>query len=85
MKKSIIIIALIIFSAFSVSAIPISINATCSSFIRGDANSDNKVNIIDSTSIISYFFGYGPKPKCLDAADVNDDNNIDEKAYRLPE
>ncbi len=82
MKKSIIILALIIFSAFSVSAMPINANSTvCQSFIRGDANNDNKVNILDSTSIISYFFGYGPKPKCIDAADVNDDSKIDERDY----
>jgi hypothetical protein len=42
-------------------------------FVRGDANQDGRVDVADAISIISFLFVYGAQPRCLDAADVNDD------------
>ena len=46
-------------------------------FIRGDANSDNKVDISDSTFINNYLNLGGVAPVCSDAADANDDGKVD--------
>ncbi len=41
-------------------------------FVRGDANGDAEVDLADALHIASYLFAGGPRPPCLDAADVND-------------
>ncbi len=46
-------------------------------FIRGDANSDWKVNMSDATFILEYLFRGGRPPEMINAADVNDDEKID--------
>lgn len=46
-------------------------------FIRGDANSDGKVDISDTAFINKYLFSSGTAPKCLDAADVDDNGKIE--------
>jgi len=45
-------------------------------FICGDANSDETVNIFDITYIISYLYRDGPPPAVLASADVNNDGTI---------
>ncbi len=42
-------------------------------FVRGDVNQDGTVDMGDAISIVSYLFINGPRPRCLDAADINDD------------
>jgi hypothetical protein len=46
-------------------------------FMRGEINMDGGRNIADAVSILSYIFAAGPRPRCLDAADANDDGRID--------
>lgn len=46
-------------------------------FVRGNANSDNAVDIGDPIFILAYLFNGGPTPNCLDAADGNNDSAID--------
>ena len=46
------------------------------SFIRGDANADGVYNISDGQYILNWLFNAGPVPPCLDAADLDDDNQI---------
>jgi hypothetical protein len=46
-------------------------------FLRGDANSDCRVDITDGIYILSWLFTGGKKPTCLDAADTNDTGVID--------
>jgi len=46
-------------------------------FIRGDANSDGKVDITDAVFILNFLFSGGEAPSCTDAADVNGDNQVD--------
>ena len=46
-------------------------------FCRGDANADGNVDIADAICNLSYLFGEGPQPTCLDAADANDDGAVD--------
>ena len=46
-------------------------------FIRGDANADGRVDIADAIFILSYLFGNGRVPDCMDAADSNDDGSVD--------
>ncbi len=46
-------------------------------FIRGDSNSDGKVNVADPIYTLLYAFAGGEAPTCLDTADSNDDAAID--------
>ncbi len=46
-------------------------------FVRGDANSDDKLDISDGISILNYLFLGQGSIDCEDAADVNDDGTID--------
>jgi len=50
---------------------------SCCVGIRGNANSDEMeaINISDITYLVSYCFGSGPAPECLDEGDVNSDEN----------
>lgn len=55
-------------------------------FLRGDANRDDRVNIIDAIVIINYLYGQGGREiLCPDAADANDDGgvNIKDPIYLL--
>ncbi len=45
-------------------------------FLRGDANSDNEVNLADAVSILEYLFEHKSPPLCPDAADANDDGRL---------
>ena len=45
-------------------------------FIRGDANSDGAVTISDGHFILSYLFRGFREPECMDAADFNDEQQI---------
>ncbi len=45
-------------------------------FIRGDPNDDESINISDAVKILSYLFGGGDL-SCVDAADAIDDGAID--------
>ena len=47
------------------------------SFLRGDVNSDGKMDIADPINVVNYLFRSGPAPSCEDAADANDDSNVD--------
>ena len=46
-------------------------------FRRGDANSDESVDITDGINILNYLFLGGETPSCLDAADTNDSGDVD--------
>lgn len=50
--------------------------ATPSSFLRGDANGDGSVDIADVVRIAELLFRNGRAPRCLDAADSNDDGRV---------
>jgi hypothetical protein len=54
-------------------------------FKRGDANTDNSVNLADPIFTLNYLFASGPPPSCADAADANDDGglNIADAVYSL--
>ncbi len=54
----------------------INIRADLSTFIRGDANGDEFVDISDAVKIISFLYQSGSAPDCLDAADVDDDGEL---------
>ena len=43
---------------------------------NGDANGDQKVNILDLTTIVAYILDRNPQPFLFDAADVNYDSTI---------
>ena len=45
-------------------------------FVRGDANVDGRVNIMDAIAVIRYLFLDGPLLACLDAADADDDGSL---------
>ena len=46
-------------------------------FIRGDSNADDAVNVSDVHASLGYLFQQGAAPRCLDAADANDDGRVD--------
>jgi hypothetical protein len=46
-------------------------------FIRGDVNGDNGVDISDAIACIGFLFLGAADPPCLSAADVNDDEMVD--------
>jgi hypothetical protein len=46
-------------------------------FLRGDSNSDSKLDVADPIYTLRYAFVGGEAPTCLDAADSNDDGSID--------
>ena len=46
-------------------------------FVRGDATGDGFVDMSDAQMILSYLFGGGAAPNCLDIADANDDGVVD--------
>ncbi len=48
-----------------------------SSFRRGDANDDCKVNLSDGVYTLQWLFQAGPEPACQDAADADDSAVID--------
>jgi hypothetical protein len=54
-------------------------------FLRGDANSDCRVDISDGVYTLGFLFMGGPEPRCKDAADSNDDGtlNITDPIYLL--
>jgi hypothetical protein len=45
-------------------------------FKRGDSNADASRNIADAVHTLSYLFGGGAAPSCMDASDANDDGAI---------
>ena len=47
------------------------------SFLRGDINSDNVVEVSDSVRLFNFLFRAGPLTDCRLAADVNNNNSID--------
>ena len=46
-------------------------------FHRGDVNEDLGVNISDAVATLLYMLKGGARPRCLDAADFNDDGSLD--------
>ena len=46
-------------------------------FIRGDANQDNQVDDADVAFIFDYLLQAGSAPKCMEAADADDDGVVD--------
>ena len=47
-----------------------------SSFVRGDSNLDETVDISDGVATLGYLFLGGPALSCLDAADVDDSGEV---------
>ncbi|MCK4386050.1 MAG: immune inhibitor A, partial [candidate division Zixibacteria bacterium] len=54
-------------------------------FIRGDANGDGKVDVIDVVYLINYLFKEGPAPVPFEAGDANSDGkvNVDDIVYLI--
>ena len=52
-------------------------------FVRGDANANGTVDIVDGIYALHYLFLGAPPPTCFDAADANDDgvHTLDEGVY----
>lgn len=54
-------------------------------FVRGDANSDEAINLTDAVFVLGALFLGGHEPPCWDAADANDDGtvNLTDPVYLL--
>lgn len=53
------------------------------SFVRGDANMDGRINIVDAVTVVRFLYQgedlgdiQGTHPACNDAADSNDDGRV---------
>jgi len=66
-----------VFADGSVQPGPVWSFHTAPSFRRGDADTNNALDIADVIFSLSYLFVSGPAPTCLDAADANDDGRVD--------
>jgi len=49
----------------------------CQSYLCGDANGDNRIDIGDAVFIVDYCFRGGPAPYPISAGDFNSDGGID--------
>lgn len=68
--------SLLVILSSIVLALPATIHAGGSPFIRGDANGDGAVNIADAIGTLNSLFDPGTPPlPCDDAADANDDGD----------
>ena len=47
-----------------------------SDFRRGEANSDGTLDVSDGVFVLNFLFLGGPRPECLDAADVDDSGDL---------
>ena len=47
------------------------------SFVRGDANDDQQIDLSDTVYLLNNLFLDGPAPYCADAADANDSGEVD--------
>jgi hypothetical protein len=67
------------FEAFSarIAAVELLPLASQSTFRRGDASGDGKVDVTDCLRILNHLFRGGPAPACGDAADGNDSGAVD--------
>ena len=45
-------------------------------FVRGDADSNGRIELTDGIRILEFLFVAGPPPTCLDAADGDDDGRL---------
>lgn len=46
------------------------------SFVRGDADSNDRLELNDAVVVLNFFFLSGPAPRCLDAADFSDAGEV---------
>ena len=53
------------------------VSENSSSFVRGDANADGRIEITNAIVILTHLFLGGTQPRCLDALDVNDTGSLD--------
>jgi len=53
------------------------VNPPFDDLLRGDANNDLRLDISDPAAINSWLFSGQQGPLCLDAADANDDGEVD--------
>jgi hypothetical protein len=59
-------------------AVDVALTLDCGgTFVRGDANQDDRTDISDAISILDYLFRGTNDPTCLLALNVNDDGSID--------
>lgn len=46
-------------------------------FIRGDSNGDERIDLTDGVFVVEWLFSRGATPPCIDAADTNDSGTFD--------
>lgn len=46
-------------------------------FLRGDANADGTVDLSDAVATLTYLFGGGREPECMDASDADDSGVVE--------
>ena len=61
---------------FEPVAVPVGLTVVNGEFFRGDANTDDRVNVGDAVFLINYIFKYGPPPQPFEAGDANCDGRV---------
>ena len=64
------------FSLLAICACPL-VRAGDNAFLRGDSNTDTRVDLSDAIFTLAYLFQGGDAPLCLDALDSNDSGEVD--------
>ena len=67
---------LTVFSLLAICACPL-VKAGDNTFLRGDSNTDARVDLSDAIFTLAYLFQGGDAPLCLDALDSNDSGEVD--------
>ena len=67
---------LTMFSLLAICACPL-VQAGDNAFLRGDSNTDTRVDLSDAIFTLAYLFQGGDAPLCLDALDSNDSGEVD--------
>ena len=61
---------------FQLASTEVELRVTNGGFLRGDCNSDQRVDISDAAEVLRLLFQSPDEPRCADACDVNDDEAL---------
>ena len=70
---------LTVFFLLAICACPL-VQAGDNAFLRGDSNTDARVDLSDAIFTLAYLFQGGDAPLCLDALDSNDSGEVGNSA-----
>ncbi len=72
-----VVLGILLFTPKALTGNVVNEQKTECNFLRGDADSNEKVELTDAVRILGFLFQGKQEPSCLDAADTNDNGKID--------